>query len=228
MTTFLAIANTYTAVEMALFQDTQMLGIETIEKHVSSALLIPSLQALLAKHTLALSDCAFIAVNQGPGPFTTLRVVIASANGLSFASKIPLLGVDGLDAFLNEHSDARFPNTIALLNAFNKDVYFGIQINNAHSYTKGYAPITEIINTIAKEIPADSVRFIGNAASLYTEEIKAVFGARAFIPDPLPQTASLQQIGLMAWQQWHAHASISYQLAPLYLKQHSATLNIRN
>lgn len=228
MITFLALANTYTSVEIALFKDNNVIGIETVDKHQASKLLIPLLHALLATHNTLLSDCAFIATNQGPGPFTTLRVVIASVNGISFASRIPLIGIDGLDALLNEYTDPTFPNTVTLLNAFNRDVYFGIQVNGDRTYLKGYAPIDQILQKLSQQHTTSStIRFIGNAIPMYTQEIQTTFGDRAHLPSPLPHACSITQIGLMGLQRWHAQESIAYQLLPLYLKQYSAPLNLR-
>jgi tRNA threonylcarbamoyladenosine biosynthesis protein TsaB len=225
MTTFLALQNTYTCVEIALFQEMQICAMHRIDKQQASSLLMPTLREMLAAANLNLTDCSFIAANQGPGPFTTLRVVIASANGLSFASGIPLIGIDALDALLLEEADPAFPTTIALLNAFNKEVYFGIQLHGAAPYQKGYAPIEELLRTIQEKIRhagiQDTVRFIGNGALLYEQNIKMAFGDQAYLPTSMPHTCSIEQIGLMGLERWRAQEAIAYQLLPLYLKQHT-------
>lgn len=174
---------------------------------------------MLLKHQLNLTDISFIAVNAGPGPFTTLRVVIASVNGLSFASKIPLIGIDALDAFLIEQHDAKYPNTVVLLNAFNNDVYFGIQPANSTEFQKGYDNITRILEKIKSSMPDQPIRFLGNGAELHAQEIRATFGDNALIPDPLPQTCSVEQIGLMGLEKWKNQEGLVEQLFPLYLKQ---------
>jgi len=127
MTLFLSIQNTYNELELALIRDETVLISLADDKMRASKDLIPLVNYVCEKTKIHLRDLNFIAVNQGPGPFTTLRVVIASVNGLAYGAKIPLVGIDGLDALLLEHSDPAYPHTIALLNAFTNDVYFGIQ-----------------------------------------------------------------------------------------------------
>jgi len=54
--------------------------------------------ALLDGHALAVGDVDVFAVCLGPGGFTGLRVGIASAQGLAFATGKPIVGISALDA----------------------------------------------------------------------------------------------------------------------------------
>ncbi len=106
MNFFLALQNTYDHVEVGLFSRTpQLVSSYSIAKMEASRSLIPSLERFLQEQQLHLKDFPFLVVNQGPGPFTTLRTVIATANGLSFATGIPLIGVDALEAARSEWYD---------------------------------------------------------------------------------------------------------------------------
>lgn len=216
---FLSIQNTYTHVELALFQDRQLINWVSEDKLRASKHFVLLIAGLLQEHHIKFSDLSFLAVNQGPGPFTTLRVVIASVNGLSYATKIPLVGVDALEAFLLEHENHMYPNTVALLNAFNQDVYFGISRQGLAIVEKGYKNIAILLQELNATIPGQTIRFIGNAAELYSKEIKDVFGDHAYIPSPMPQTTSIQQIGLMGLNQWDRQENVLQELYPLYLKQ---------
>src|SRR3990170_4281291 len=137
MTLFLSIQNTYEAIEIALFKDDQLVAALKEDKSRASKELIPLIAYLLLRARITMKDLAFIAVNQGPGPFTTLRVVIATVNGLSFATNVPLVGIDSLDAFLEEYKNSEHP-TIILLNAFNNDVYYAIKKVDDPKPEKGY------------------------------------------------------------------------------------------
>jgi tRNA threonylcarbamoyladenosine biosynthesis protein TsaB len=216
---YLSIQNTYTHVEMALFQDSQMINWVAEDKLRASKNFVLLISGLLQEHCIKFSDLSFLAVNQGPGPFTTLRVVIASVNGLSYATKVPLVGVDALDALLIEHESNAYSHTIALLNAFNQDVYFGISTRGMSNSPKGYKNIDIFLSELQALIPDQAIRFIGNGAELYHKEISAAFGPRAYIPTPMPQTASVQQIGIMGLHQWDKQENVTYELYPLYLKQ---------
>src|SRR5689334_5441532 len=131
MNIFLSIQNTYETIDVGLFSAHTVIDTASISKLQASKKITILLDSLLKKHFLQLSDINFIAVNQGPGPFTTLRIVLTTVNAIQFSRHIPLIGIDGLHAILAEYKNNEYPNTVALLDAFNKDVYFGIQTGTA-------------------------------------------------------------------------------------------------
>src|SRR5437868_6376175 len=100
---YLAVQNSYHAIDVALCCNGQVLRCITEDKKHASKYFIALLSRLLQEQQCTFAQVAFMAVNQGPGPFTTLRVIISSVNGLSFATQKPLIGVDGLDALLCEY-----------------------------------------------------------------------------------------------------------------------------
>lgn len=215
-TYFLSMQSTYQDVEVALFHDQNLLEHTRITKTKSSADLMPAILNLLQKHALSFAALSFIAVNQGPGPFTTLRVVIATANGISFATKLPLVGVDGLDAILKEQFSQEHPITVALLNAFNNDAYFGIDTGTAQEI--GSSNIDQFLSTLISRYPEQRIRFIGNGVSLFKPKIEQLFGTRALIAQPIPEYCSLNMISTLALDKWKQREGLQNQLLPLYLK----------
>ena len=218
MTHFISIQNTYDFLELALFTDDTCIKTVQEDKKNASKRAIPLLGSLLQDHKLTLTDLSFIGVNYGPGPFTTLRVIIATVNGLSFATKLPLIGIDGLQALLAQSADANYPETIALLNAFNKDVYFGIQLAHWTGQTRGYANIETFLKTLSDYQPSNTLRFIGNASSLYKDEITAALSEKQIIIDDGYPTCSVEQVGHLAYEQWQQKTDLSYKLSAHYLK----------
>jgi len=217
MPIFFAIQSTYETVQIAIFKQITIVDIAHIKKTNASKEIIPTLNALLTHNHLTLTDLSYIAVNQGPGPFTTLRAVITTVNGLSFARNIPLIGVNALDAFVEEQSNTTYPHTVVLLNAFNFDVYFAQQHNG--NIKKGCSKIKPLLERIRHEVSDQLIRFIGNASAIYASEIQACFGDHAYLPQPLPETVSIGQIGLSSQKLWANNKKVSYQLLPIYLKQ---------
>ncbi len=218
MNYFLAMQNTYDEVQVGLFSfEPKLIDSASVSKIKASSELIPLIDTLLKKHALKLTDFPFLAINQGPGPFTTLRVVITTANGLSFATHIPLIGVDALEAAYVEWKDNTYPVTIIMFNAFAFDVYVAIERDGTLIF-KGYKNIDQLLDELKSE--QKSIRFIGNGAELYHEKIKSTLGDRAFIPASNPAYCSLAQIGKMGYAQWHAGDKGVQQLLPLYLKKY--------
>ncbi len=65
----------------------------------SSKSLLPELEQLLKRHHFQVSDLSLIVCGTGPGSYTGIRVGAMVAKTLSYAAKIPLIGVCSLDGF---------------------------------------------------------------------------------------------------------------------------------
>lgn len=73
----------------------------------SAKTLAPAIQKLLAQDGLAPKDLHAIAVVQGPGSFTGLRVGIATAKVMTYALQIPIVAIDTLEVIAQQVSDSR-------------------------------------------------------------------------------------------------------------------------
>jgi len=215
--TFLAFQSSYTTVEIALFKGNVCCQIITLTKFDASKHLTIALDTLLTTHHLSLADITFIAVNRGPGPFTTLRTVIASVNGLSFATNLPLIGVDGLEVFAQEFRDQHYPVTVYLLNAFAKQVYYCIQ-QEGQADIVGCCTLTDLLTTLKADFAQQPIRFLGSGVALYADLIKETFNQQAVIPAPMPEQCSIKQVACVALAEWRKGRTGSFQLSPVYLK----------
>ena len=217
MTSFLTIQNTYHDIQLALFQGSKIVATTSANKIAASRMLIPLAASLLSKNNTPLSELKFIAANIGPGPYTTLRTVLASANGLSFATHVPLIGIDALEAMIQENNPAAPMPLVVLLNAFNQDVYFAIQLAPGE-IQKGCMNIKALLSHLAQTIPEDEIKFVGNGTTLHKDLILETFGSPAVITDPIPEAPSIETIGLMALAKWDRQEGLMEQLMPVYLK----------
>ena len=66
----------------------------------NSRALEPALQKLLQEHKVLPRSLQFVAVGQGPGSYTGLRVGAASAKAIAVGCNIPLVGINSLRGFL--------------------------------------------------------------------------------------------------------------------------------
>lgn len=217
MAHFLVLASNYETVKIALFEEERIVAADSLSKQAASKDIVVCLDRLLAQRQIKLTDLDFCAMNQGPGPFTTLRTVIATANGISFATKLPLVGVNELESLLKEYRDEHYPRTVVLLNAFNQDAYYSYWAENR--IISDCANIDLLLQKVKNIYPSESVRFIGNGAALYRQKINDCFGDKAFIPDPLPESSSVEQIAHLALEKWQTESTRCTQIQPLYLKQ---------
>ncbi|HVW99861.1 MAG TPA: tRNA (adenosine(37)-N6)-threonylcarbamoyltransferase complex dimerization subunit type 1 TsaB [Candidatus Babeliaceae bacterium] len=219
---YLILNNNYTSVHIALFKGSQFIDSRQEDNKRSSKNLILLIDTLLSSYGDTLNNCDFIAVNQGPGPFTTLRVVLSSANGLAFARKLPLIGIDGLDAFLQEYSNLGYDYTIVLLNAFSNDVYFALQNNKAGKTIKNWSPIEKFTKDYLQPLPLEaSIQFMGNGVDLHFPKLQPYLTTHRVIQNPNPATCSVASIAKLALERWNNQQGLTHQLLPLYLNEYS-------
>jgi|688.fasta_scaffold13614_1 tRNA threonylcarbamoyladenosine biosynthesis protein TsaB len=85
-----------------------------------SSLAVPQIEKSLQILNLPLSDFSLIVVGIGPGSYTGMRVGAAVAKTISYAKKIPLVGISTLQAFIPA-MDGEF---VTLIDAKIGGVYF--------------------------------------------------------------------------------------------------------
>lgn len=240
MHSFLAIQSTYEVFEIALFINNTFVDKQREDKRHASKLFIPLLDELLTKNNAKISDFDFCAVNCGPGPFSTLRSIIASVNGLHLATQLPLIGIDGLDATFLEFYDNEYQNTVVLLNAFNNEVYYLIFTPSTRSFdgdpkkeiknaVKGYQKIEPFLHRAHSE-PVEElsaphpINFIGNGVTLHHDLIKQICGNNAIIKQNNPPMCSIETIGRLGLEKFIKKQQATGYLMPLHLKKHAVEL----
>lgn len=207
--TFLVFSTDYDYVQVGLVQHGIVRKEVKEHKFTASKNLMPVILALLAEFDLQWNNLTFLATNQGPGPFTTLRAIITTLNGLSFSTQLPLIGVDGLHALLQE---AHTPQpTLALLNAFGQDVYYAY--HTPTGITSGWMNIDTFLSHI-QTVTTQPQIIIGNGGHVYKAAIQEVLTDATVLEQQAP---TLQAIAHQALRQWHA-GEVSELLLPLYLK----------
>lgn len=223
MANFLIFQAQSTLYEVGLFSNTHCIAFHQEDKKYSSRNLIPAIDSLLQQNNLHLTTIDALGVNQGPGPFTGLRIAIATANGLSFAAGIPVIGHNSLEALLLENNNNLWPLTIALLNAYNNDLYYGLY--TAKGLEIGCKNSTALFCLFKEQFKDLPIRFLGNGAMLHKESILSSF-KNAFIPNPLPAECSLRQLAFMTQKSYEAKKGLEKFLLPYYLKDIAYTSQI--
>lgn len=213
MNFWLSIISDYETLQVSLCQENAVLQTLTCNKHKSNQQLLTLMHALLKQHTLSLHQLCFLGINTGPGPYTSLRVAISTANALSFATGLPLIGIDALLCLLEEQATDH-NNVIALLNAFNNEVFYGIKTSD--TIETGYIAISHLSGVM--DLSKNNTIMVGNGVSMYHDQIQEIFPHLA-LPDTAPAYASHDYMVKHAWQQWCNKQGITDELFPLYLKE---------
>ena len=147
----LIIQSTYEQVEIAIYNNNSQIASRFIAKQEASSKILIGINDLLDKCQITIKDIDKIIVNLGPSPFTTLRTVISTVNGLAFAEQIPVVGVDGLKAFVN-HDAKKFSDMhiVVVLNAFANDVYYAIKNPASKNIETGITTIDDLSEKVGQ------------------------------------------------------------------------------
>jgi tRNA threonylcarbamoyladenosine biosynthesis protein TsaB len=202
---------------------------ETTDPSQPHAARLPgALMTLLEHEGVALDAIDLFAVTTGPGSFTSLRVGIATMQGLAFAMTRPLIGVSGLDALAwlagrNDSSAGESPASSRIatwVDAWRGDVYASLY----EAGTEVESPTVEPPRAVLARLGAAPVRFIGDGARAHADLIRAMLGPAALLADPIAPPlagaiAHLASVAAAAGQRPDAAA-----IRPLYVRRPDAEM----
>jgi tRNA threonylcarbamoyl adenosine modification protein YeaZ len=216
MSRFLVLYTTYDVILIGLFSGSELIDHKREEKHHASSRLLVAIDELLHTHGLTLTSLACIGAVCGPAPFTSLRTVLTTLNGIACAAHTKLVALDGIALLLAQYGSKQLP-TVVLMNAFNKEMYYGFYEPQGQLIT-GYARYETIQKLVAETFPDQVIEYMGNGVSLCREELMSQ-GPLAYIPQELPIENSLAFLGAhVARHLESGEALFVPQLFPMYLK----------
>ncbi|OLT27198.1 tRNA (adenosine(37)-N6)-threonylcarbamoyltransferase complex dimerization subunit type 1 TsaB [Nocardiopsis sp. CNR-923] len=171
-------------------------------------LLSPTIRRLTEETGVALGDLDGVAVGVGPGPYTGLRVGLATGHALADALDIPCHGVTTLDALA--FATRRTEPFVAMTDARRKEVFWA-------RYDDRLTRVGEVRVDRPAEIDTGGLPVVGHGARVYAE----VFGDAAADPDPLfPDAAAVVELALL---RLHAGEELP-EPNPLYLRRPDAVV----
>lgn len=95
----LALDSTAVVGTVALCEDARMVAHYTLNTgNTHSQTLLPMIESALSSAEWEIDDLDLIAVSNGPGSFTGVRIGVATVKGLAFGKDIPCAGVSTLEA----------------------------------------------------------------------------------------------------------------------------------
>lgn len=233
---FLVLQSSYKVLSIGISENGYITDRVEETKLTASASLVPLAIKLLQRSSLTLKDISAIIVDQGPGAFGSLRVLLSTANAIGFALKMPIVGVDGLNTLTNDvidnYSGQRDDENILvvpILNAFNVECYYGVyEVNLAkrqvlNVFDRGYIKIYTLIELLLKKHPGKKLILVGNAVPLYTTMIMEQLSDRATCIGDKFDLASLNTVAYYGFQLWKTQEQQAFKVLPLYLKMQMYT-----
>ena len=177
------------------------------------------IEQLLKNTGYQLADLAAVAVSDGPGSYTGLRIGAAAAKGLCFALDIPLVAVSTLRALAAQVAagTARPESYLfcPMLDARRQEVYAAIY---RHEGQEVLAPTPLILDadTLAEQLAQHSVLFFGNGAAKFRAML-AESAQAGFLAGIEPSAVAVGALAIAAYHRQEFQDVAYYE--PFYLKE---------
>ena len=201
------------ALTLAILEDETLLAQMTLNiKKNHSITLMPAIDFLMNSLDLKPTDLNRIAVAQGPGSYTGLRIAVATAKTLAHTLKIELVGVSSLLALVPEQVEGL---VIPIMDARRNNVYAGFYQSGQAVRPEAHLPLVEVLGMAGAA--NQPVTFVGETVA-FAEQIKAALPQAAIQPT-LPDAAAIGRLGL------DLPAQSIHDFVPNYLKRVEAEEN---
>ena len=210
----LAIETATEACSVALVDGDRRLQRQAIGARVHAAALLPWISELLADTGLTHAELDGIAVDRGPGGFTSIRLGLGVAQGIGLAHDLPAYPVSSLAALAQAARPAGYTGRfLAALDARMGEVYAGwFSFENKQIHAIG----DEILCAPGALQPLDDSPFIaaGSAFSSYGSELRAALGRglKSELADAWPTALAVADLAI------GIEPVAAHELEPIYLR----------
>ena len=184
---------------IAVSDGMQLMGEITLNtKNTHSEKLMPLVQHLLNELELTVKDLDAIAVTQGPGSFTGLRIGMATAKGLAQGAGKKLIAVPTLDCLAQNL--VHYPGVICpIMNAQKKQVYTAIYRSTSDGLERLSDYQASAVDQLAAQLNElnEDVWFVGDGVAAFGDVFRELLGTRCRFADGnhiLPRAGSLAML----------------------------------
>ncbi len=139
------------------------------------------IEQILAESNVQFSELNAVAVSQGPGSYTGLRIGVSSAKGFSYALNIPLIAVDTLQLLAKQISIAN-GIILPMIDARRMEVFSAMYDSN---YNQIRATQAEIIDESSYHEISETIHLVGDGIGKFTNTLtdeKFVFHNEVLYP----------------------------------------------
>lgn len=174
------------------------------------------MESVLTEAGITFKDLDAIAVSQGPGSYTGLRIGVSAAKGLCFALSIPLIAVDTLKV-LAAQATVSDGLIIPMIDARRMEVYSAIFSPELENKRETQA---EVITENSFENIESQVYFVGDCA----EKCKTVLTKDNFIFVDDIKYPSAREMGALSFAKYKINNTVDVAyFEPYYLKDFMIT-----
>lgn len=181
----LAIDSSGLTASVAVSKDAVIAACQSVNnKKTHSQTLLPMIKEVMEESGLKLEDIDAVAIANGPGSFTGLRIGASTVKGLCLAVDKPVIPVSTLEGLA--YNLAGYPGIVCpIMDARRKQVYTAVYSFNDDELKDILAPnaigIEELVDIVHEY---DRVTFVGDGIPVHKEYICSQLGAKAHFAGP--------------------------------------------
>lgn len=195
-----------------------------------SKLLTVYIDDILKENDLKVSDLDAVAVSEGPGSYTGLRIGVSAAKGLCFGAEIPLIAVSPLDAMTygvskraSELGIGEADILVPMLDARRMEVYSAKYDMNGERITE-VTPLIIDEESFSDELEEFKMYFFGNGSAKCKEVISSENAI--FVEDVITTSQNMAALAEAKFLK-EDFVDVAY-FEPFYLKSFVATTSKKN
>lgn len=169
------------------------------------------IEEIIQEAGITLKELSAIAVSQGPGSYTGLRIGVSAAKGLCYALDIPLIAVDTLQTLASQvsFSDGLI---VPMIDARRMEVYSAIF---SSTLEKKREILAEIVTENSFEDIQEKVYFVGDS----NEKCKTVLSKENFVFLDDIKYPSAKEMGALSFEKYKKSDTVDVAyFEPYYLK----------
>lgn len=178
-----------------------------------SSLLAPFVDEVLREAGLKARDCDAVAVSEGPGSYTGLRVGVSTAKGICFGANLPLIAVGTL-RILAETGRGKADFIVPMIDARRMEVYSAVFDGKTLEQQAETAAVVLDGQSYADLLARGTVLFIGNGVEKFAPLVSS---PNALFQSCSPAAGAMAIPALEAWQK-KEFKDVAY-FEPFYLKE---------
>ncbi len=203
---------------LALSQDGKTIALKEIAEagYSHAEKLHVFIEAILKENNVGYGDLSAIAVSQGPGSYTGLRIGVSSAKGLCYALNIPLIAIDTMET-LAKKLNVENGQIIPMLDARRMECFTAV-FNSKHEKIREIK--AEIIDENSFSDISETIHFIGDGAS----KCKEVLTGSQFVFHDEIEFPSANEMSEISFEKYKKSDTVDVAyFEPFYLKDFMMT-----
>lgn len=212
------------AASVAVIEDNKLICEYTINtKKTHSQKLMPMIENMLELSDLSIREMDAVAICEGPGSFTGLRIGMATAKAIAHVNDIPVIGVNSLE-ILAANMNLCDKKICSILDAQRNQVYTGRYQYEGTKLTEIKEIGIELIDDLLKELSESDEKWIivGEAVYKYEDKIKEIENIE--IPAASNNVTKSSSLCSVAKEKYDEGKDIynCYNINPLYIRKSQA------